>query len=298
MQVEKAASAHTDSSLPWILTDRSLDAKSTLDSPTGHLALIFPLSLSDFSLIVISLPFNARPSGVLLVYSVGRPEKCYFSAPQITWHHYHRRRGRHMHFIPEPSIIAGTCPGLYFCDASRLIPHKCWIRTPEGMQRLKKLWRLISMKCLRYDVIRIRIQKSIHNIFQLWKCMQVCESFYCAWRHIEKLEEKNTQTLKNYICLRLEWFYFFPYTFAIIYRYLLLLYDKKKFFFLFRELDIQRSFPDIHKLFFLILFPGNSVDYWNALRAKLFVKFTLKNIRGNPELKSLKEKSFAHSGLV
>lgn len=298
MQVEKAASAHTDSSLPWILTDRSLNAKSTLDSPTGHLALIFPLSLSDFSLIVISLSFNARPSGVLLVYSVGRPEKCYFSAPQITWHHYHRRWGRHMHFIPEPSIIAGTCPGLYFCDASRLIPHKCWIRTPEGMQRLKKLWRLISMKCLWYDVIRIRIQKSIHNIFQLWKCMQVCESFYCAWRHIEKLEEKNTQTLKNYICLRVEWFYFFPYTFAIIYRYLLLLYDKKKFFFYFvswiyREVSLtSTNFPSLY---------CSQATLWTTgmlSEQRFFVKFTLKNIRGNPELKSLKEKSFAHSGLV
>lgn len=68
--------------------------------------------------------------------------------------------------------------------------------------------------------------------------------------------------------------------------------------YIFCELDIQRSFTDIHKLSFLISFPGNFVDNWNALRAKLFVKFTLKNIRGNPELKSLKEKSFAHSGLV
>lgn len=112
---------------------------------------------------------------------------------------------------------------------------------------------------------------------------------------MEKLEERNTQTFKN--CMSMSGMILFSplYFCSYLQRSVVALRFKK---ILFCELDIRRSCPDSHKLSFLILSPGNSVDNWNVLRAKLFVKFTLKNIRGNPEFKSLKEKSFAHSGLV
>lgn len=83
-----------------------------------------------------------------------------------------------------------------------------------------------------------------------------------------KNREKEHKDLKI-VCLWEVWFTFLLYTLLVIYRYLLLRYDKG---ILFCGLNMQRSFTDIPKTFFFILFPGNFADICNTFGAKLSVK--------------------------
>lgn len=59
-----------------------------------------------------------------------------------------------------------------------------------------------------------------------------------------------------------------------------------------------RSFTDIQKLTFSILFVGNLVGNCNTLGVKLSLKLIFRSVSGSPGLKSFREKSFTYFGLA
>lgn len=195
---------------------------------------------------------------------------------------------RHMHFILELAIIDGTCPGL---DLSAIHLNSFLKNVGYWLYRiwrnLKMYEALLRVECIQDVVVKIRKQKFIHTLISTLK-MYVCMYVFMFCLKAQA-GGKNTNNLNLYIS---EWY-------GLISSILFQIFTEVFCYFTIKEnvlfcgLDIQKSYWHSKPSSF-VLFPGNVVVNFHALRAKLFWKPILKSSHDNPNPNSFQEKSITH----